>query len=142
MPTLGHMALVGLVKEGLVQAIISQNVDGERKEGTPQYPFVRLHFVIGIHVAAVAAAVGAASLVVVGRCCECGCGFGCCRGFPPPPPVIKHNFAGRSLRAQLHHDETWNKKGCVSDSPTALVPKTSLIRNRWSACLARGLNLT
>lgn len=36
-PTLGHMALVGLVKEGLVHAIISQNVDGEREEGTLQY---------------------------------------------------------------------------------------------------------
>lgn len=31
MPTLGHMALVGLVKEGIVHAIISQNVDGKRE---------------------------------------------------------------------------------------------------------------
>lgn len=33
MPTLGHMALVGLVKEGLVHGVISQNVDGERQAG-------------------------------------------------------------------------------------------------------------
>lgn len=30
MPTLGHMALVGLVNEGIVNAVISQNVDGKR----------------------------------------------------------------------------------------------------------------
>ena len=36
-PTLGHMALVGLVKEGLVHAIISQNVDGEKMEGRLEY---------------------------------------------------------------------------------------------------------
>ncbi len=33
MPTLGHMALVGLAKEGLVHGVISQNVDGERQAG-------------------------------------------------------------------------------------------------------------
>ncbi|CAM9968978.1 unnamed protein product, partial [Ectocarpus fasciculatus] len=33
MPTLGHMALVELVNEGLVHAVISQNVDGERVTG-------------------------------------------------------------------------------------------------------------
>lgn len=30
MPTLAHMALVGLMNRGLVHSIISQNVDGER----------------------------------------------------------------------------------------------------------------
>lgn len=33
MPTLGHMALVGLVNEGIVTAVISQNVDGEKVDG-------------------------------------------------------------------------------------------------------------
>lgn len=31
-PTLGHMALAGLVNEGLVHAIVSQNVDGKGGE--------------------------------------------------------------------------------------------------------------
>lgn len=33
-PTLAHMALVGLVNAGLLHGIISQNVDGERRGAT------------------------------------------------------------------------------------------------------------
>ncbi|CAM9765731.1 unnamed protein product, partial [Laminaria digitata] len=43
-PTLGHMALVGLMKEGLVHAIISQNVDGlHLRSGIPRDQLCELH---------------------------------------------------------------------------------------------------
>eukprot|EP00904_Undaria_pinnatifida_P005229 jgi/Undpi1/1836/HiC_scaffold_12.g05223.m1 len=43
-PTLGHMALLALVKEGLVHAIISQNVDGlHLRSGIPREKLCELH---------------------------------------------------------------------------------------------------
>ncbi|CAM9116682.1 unnamed protein product [Discosporangium mesarthrocarpum] len=44
MPTLGHMALVGLVKAGLVNAIVSQNVDGlHLRSGIPRSKLCEVH---------------------------------------------------------------------------------------------------
>ncbi|CAM9384627.1 unnamed protein product [Ectocarpus sp. 12 AP-2014] len=44
MPTLGHMALVGLVNEGFVHAVISQNVDGlHLRSGIPREKLCELH---------------------------------------------------------------------------------------------------
>lgn len=41
MPTLGHMALVGLVEHGIVHSIISQNVDGKKgREILPRLPLL------------------------------------------------------------------------------------------------------